>query len=87
MQPEDFFPICFVFVLFCHDFVLNKSNQGKNDSSGNQKNVIQGQRPDRKKQTHTINDITKIIRTKKQKSMSNSDSTKNWEHRPGVPIG
>ena len=31
--------------------------------------------------------VTKIIRTNKQKLMRNSDSTKNWEHIPGAPVG
>ena len=31
--------------------------------------------------------VTKIIHTKKRKQMSNSDSTTNWEHGPGVPAG
>ena len=31
--------------------------------------------------------ITKIIRTKKQKLLSNSNSTINWEYGPGTPVG
>ena len=29
--------------------------------------------------------ITKITHTKQQKKMSNSKSTKDWEHGPGAP--
>ena len=31
--------------------------------------------------------VTKIIHTKQQQQMNNSDSTKNWVHGPGAPIG
>ena len=31
--------------------------------------------------------IIKIIHTKQLKQMSNSDSTKNWEHRQEAPVG
>ena len=43
-----------------------KSNQGNQDSSGNQKNVIQGQRPDMKnRQKHNKeHKVTKLIQTK-----------------------
>ena len=48
---------------------MAKSNQGNQDSSGNQKNAIQGQRQDRKKKdTHNKeHKTTKIICTKQQK--------------------
>ena len=38
-------------LLLCH-----KSNQGNQDSSGNQKNAIQGQKPDREN-SHTTKNI------------------------------
>ena len=31
--------------------------------------------------------ITEIIRTIQQEKISNSDSTKNWEHGAGAPVG
>ena len=54
------------------------------NSSGYQKKVIQGQSPDTRKKERNV---TKIIRIKQQKLMSNSDSVKNWEHGPGALVG
>ena len=31
--------------------------------------------------------VIKIIHTNQQKQLSNSDSTINWEHGPGAPVG
>ena len=31
--------------------------------------------------------VTKMIHTKQQKQINNSDSTKNWKHGPGAPVG
>ena len=44
-----------------------KSNQGNQDSSGNQKNVIKGQRPDIENRQAQEHKVTKIIHTKFQK--------------------
>ena len=60
-----------------------KSNQENQDSSGNQKNVIQGHG----KQTCTTKDINKQYNTYKVTKVSNTDSTKNWEHGPGALVG
>ena len=58
-----------------------KSNQGNQDFTGNQKNVIQGQRPDRENtQQRTLNNQDSIVQ-------SNSDSTKNWGHGSGALVG
>ena len=59
------------------DLPTFKNNQGNQDSSENQKNVIKGQRPNMEN-IHTHNkehNITKIMRTKQQKC-SYSDSNK-----------
>ena len=46
--------------------IVRKSNQGNQYSSSNQKNVIQGQRPD-KENRHTQQRTTKTTQTKQQK--------------------
>ena len=65
-------------------FQVWESNQGNQYSNGNQKNVIQGQRPDR--ETKKEYQIIKIIRTKQLKQINNSDSIKNLEYGPGEPV-
>ena len=41
-----------------------ESNQGNQDSSGNQKNATQGQRPDMENKHNKEQKVTKIIHTK-----------------------
>ena len=58
------------------------------DSRGYQKNVIQGKRSDRKTDTlNKDNKITKLIHSMLQKKTKNSNSTKNWAHGSGAPLG